>query len=522
MKTTKRSTYVAALVVTAALMASCGGTDTGRPRNAALPPATPRLPYSCAQLESAVVPSGDRPVARFVLCDEAEKYMVVAGSDTVQDAEEAPVPPDNVIEVPVDPGDATNTAEVWVWVTRGAEGDQIDQLHRYVVGIGEVGEATLGVGHPRASERIVRVEYTMPPPYGRSVYLGDVPRETHHDYVDDIVQKWSMITQRTCYPSPTLARMSMGVGVSSPLADSSIAAKRWRNRNYYVSVSMLRNYTWDWVAPRALCAPGTSSYNMFSDGVESGYVPVSPDAVATTTDVVALLKSYAVVHMEIQVRQQVCDEVLAVSKETGNESLAALKTSLKQRVEELAENDLAARAAGGQIDVLDALTESRVNARIFPLCARIAGGYSVVTPQDATENSVATEVVLPLPETVAAQQTPDDSTQTTLPPTTVSPDAVVAPAPPLPKEAVWAVAQPTLRVKAGSSLSGSRLLSFAGLRQPAGAKVRITRSAASKARCTASTRGVKALRPGSCRVTVKVTPRKGKAVTKSITVTVTK
>ena len=75
--------------------------------------------------------------------------------------------------------------------------------------------------------------------------------------------------------------------------------------------------------------------------------------------------------------------------------------------------------------------------------------------------------------------------------------------------------------KVGKSTTGSSLAKSAKMTVAAGAKVSVKVAAASSKFCKVSGTSVKALKAGSCKVTVTVTPKKGKATSKTVTLKVT-
>jgi hypothetical protein len=105
------------------------------------------------------------------------------------------------------------------------------------------------------------------------------------------------------------------------------------------------------------------------------------------------------------------------------------------------------------------------------------------------------------------------SVVTTPPPSTGNP--IVADSGPAPSAAtVVAPVVTTPRVAAKSKTSAASVASQAGVAIPAGAKVALTVSKASKKICKVSGGRLVALTPGNCQVTVSVTPKKTKTLKK--------
>jgi hypothetical protein len=77
-------------------------------------------------------------------------------------------------------------------------------------------------------------------------------------------------------------------------------------------------------------------------------------------------------------------------------------------------------------------------------------------------------------------------------------------------------------VAPGKTASKTTLLALAKIKVPAGAKYAIKVAGASSKFCKVSGSGVKALKAGSCKVTVTVTPKKGKATAKTVTLKIKK
>lgn len=71
-------------------------------------------------------------------------------------------------------------------------------------------------------------------------------------------------------------------------------------------------------------------------------------------------------------------------------------------------------------------------------------------------------------------------------------------------------------MKAGKLLGATSILRSSGGTVPSGAKVVVVVSAGSVKVCRVSGSSVKALKPGTCRVTITVTPKKGKPAKKTV------
>lgn len=99
--------------------------------------------------------------------------------------------------------------------------------------------------------------------------------------------------------------------------------------------------------------------------------------------------------------------------------------------------------------------------------------------------------------------------------TTAVPTTVAAPATTVAPQATTVLASgPTARP--GKTVSGTTLFKSTGATVPAGARVAVSVAPSSAKYCKVSGTSVKALKAGSCKVTVTVTPKKGKAVKKTV------
>ena len=112
------------------------------------------------------------------------------------------------------------------------------------------------------------------------------------------------------------------------------------------------------------------------------------------------------------------------------------------------------------------------------------------------------------PATVAPQL---DTTTTSVPVANTTAPPATTPVPTVP-------AAPSLTTK--KSATGSAIAKYAGLTVASGSKVTLKVAASSVKVCRVSGTSVKGLKKGSCRVTVTVTPKKGKAASKTVTLTV--
>jgi hypothetical protein len=159
--------------------------------------------------------------------------------------------------------------------------------------------------------------------------------------------------------------------------------------------------------------------------------------------------------------------------------------------------------------------------------------FAVGAISGASSTSYAVAVTRSSATTTAA---PTTAAPTTVAPTTVGPTTVapttIAPTPPtaqqenttttavaalvvMPQTPAAPVTQTSSnRLKKGTTASKSRLLSLANLRVPSGGKysLRVTTSSV----CKVSGTGVKALKAGTCKAVVTVTPKGKKASSKTI------
>ena len=141
-------------------------------------------------------------------------------------------------------------------------------------------------------------------------------------------------------------------------------------------------------------------------------------------------------------------------------------------------------------------------------------------PEVATTVPVVTATVpAATPVTTVPASSGSNSATTTVPSTSAGPTTA---APSSASGAVDIRTTVSSAVALGKTASKTTLLALAKVKVPAGAKYAIKVAGASSKFCKVSGSGVKALKAGSCKVTVTVTPKKGKATAKTVTLKISK
>ena len=151
------------------------------------------------------------------------------------------------------------------------------------------------------------------------------------------------------------------------------------------------------------------------------------------------------------------------------------------------------------------LSVTMVKAGICTLIASNSGNETYFGANDVTQSFTITDVPTPV-----AAPTP-----------TVVLTPVAAPTPTVVLTPVAVAIAKTVAVKTGRSSSLTSLAKSAQLIVPKGAKVSGSVSGASKAVCKVSGTKIVGVAPGKCTLTLKVTPKKGKATKKSMSMNIT-
>ena len=143
-----------------------------------------------------------------------------------------------------------------------------------------------------------------------------------------------------------------------------------------------------------------------------------------------------------------------------------------------------------------------------------------VTRAAATTTSAAPTTAAPTtapPSTVSSQNTSPATTQapeTTAAPTTTPPTAAAGSG----SSAVQVSVAPVVSAK--NAATGTAIAKYAKITVAAGSRVSLKVASSSARYCKVSGTSLKGVKAGSCRVTVTVTPKKGKAVSKTVTLKV--
>ena len=155
-----------------------------------------------------------------------------------------------------------------------------------------------------------------------------------------------------------------------------------------------------------------------------------------------------------------------------------------------------------------------------PLSSARTRVVATALPEVATTvPAVTTTVPAAAPVATTVPASGSNSTATTVPSTSTGSTTVTTTPP---SSAVSSGATVSSAVASGKTASKTTLLALAKVKVPAGAKYAIKVAGASSKFCKVSGTGVKALKAGSCKVTVTVTPKKGKATAKTVTLKILK
>ncbi len=522
-----------ALFVSATVLSACGGSDSnaGRTRNAAMSSQSP-LPYSCAQLEPGAV-NDTTAYVYFSICDEAERYSIVTPDGLEGSIPESDVEGREVIEVPVS---STIDGEPTLLIIETEGATRSDSFHPgvhfYKVVLSRADTNLVSSDDPFNGALYPKVTYTMPASQAESVYQTGsqlVGADQYVAYLEEYVHKWAMIRATTCYSSLGLSVMSQ-ISPKAVLTHALIDAKIRRNRNLYMVVNSLRNYLINYETLPARCAVGTNSYNIFTNGVNEGFVPIAADKISTTDNIEELLKTSAITWFQAQVVNGQCTADVEVSDSISSADLQQWGDDAHQRLEELAANSPIALAAENQLTILNLLAAVRSAYQIHGLattCSQLPAGYSVAVAQPFEVLLESTSETLPkveLPEIAvigdvvqsaeptlaeAAAAVIEENSQTQ---TQSKSQPEISYTAPLPK--------PTLKV--GSTMSKASVVAASDLAISKKSKVAITRLSASKKFCSLSKTRVRAVRAGVCKLRVSVSSKGAKTLSKTVSITVTK
>lgn len=516
-------------------MTACGGAESAeRTRNTTLPTRW-TMPYSCAQLLTDQATT-DTTEIRFTLCAEAETYSIVTPSGVNGSVDVAPATGVKEVVVPISSDVDGPTTRLVVNVA-GARADDYYHpgVHIYEVSLSRATEELVGAASPLIDVVYPKVRYVMPLPqtlntYRQGPFGFEDARTTYSSYVEELGQKWAMVRYTTCHPNvahAVMAHVDPG-NASGAASNAQVAAKRARLAGWFIALDSLRVFIALAGNEINICPAGARGVNVFTQGVEVGFVPIDQTQVATSTDWTKLLKSFALVRYWEQVARKQCpaDRAVTATEKEAN-GLRVWSRALYDRLVALAEDtsqsqyeQRSARRAADQATMLGILEDARRASGSTTLCSVIPAGYSVpvVTPQ--VETQAQTEVTVP----PVVETTSDSSLvpETTAPPAdaSASPSNVSVPQ----AELSWPAATPTapLRVRVGRSVSRADVLSRSRLAVSSGSRVTIRPLGSSTRVCSASTWGVKALRAGTCKVRVTVTTRGAQTQVATVSIRVTK
>lgn len=517
------------------VMTACGGGESAeRTRNTTLSTRW-TMPYSCAQLLTDQATTETSEI-RFTLCAEAETYSIVTPSGVNGSVEEASATGVKEVVVPISPQVDGPTTRLVVRVA-GAKADDINHpgVHIYRVSLSRATEELVGAGSPMIDVVYPKVRYDMPLPQTSETYrqgpfgIADA-RTTYASYVEELGQKWAMVRYTTCLPTladAVMANVDKG-RVSGAASHAQVSAKRARNAPWFIALDSLRMTIGLSSDEVNICPAGVQGVNVFSQGIEVGFIPIDPADIAASTDSTRLLKSYAVVRYWEQVARELCpkDSTVMVAAEQVD-SLRAWTTSVYERLIALADDESrslverrTARRAADQATMIGILEQVRRTSGSSNWCSAIPAGYAVPVVRAQVETQAQTEATVP----PVVESTSDSS----LVPGTTAPPADASASPSnesVPQAALsWPAATSTgpLRVRVGRSVSRVDVLSRSRLAVSSGSRVTIRPLGSSTRVCSASTWGVKALRAGTCKVRVAVTTRGAQTQVATVSIRVTK
>lgn len=523
MKLLSRAVAISTALV---LIASCGGSDASqRTRNSALPEKYV-LGYSCAQLVTEVATESTSEI-RFTLCENAASYSIVTPEGVTGAVNDQVVQGGEEIAVPVS-SEVNGPESTLIVKMKGAPAEDDagyhSGVHVYRASLATADADLVGADSNLLGTLYPKVVYGFPSPQTWATYrigiTSGVTREMYADYIDELVQKWAMVRLTTCHPNIAQARMSSAEtwNVSGALAYTQITAKLMRDRDLYISINYLREFTASAPSQANICAPGQQSFNLYSNGIEAGYQPISSDKINDSTDVLALAKTHMLLHYWKQIQQNACDAPSGVSV---NYEVAELETWENQALERLrvvsvdvntssVDRESAQRLIT-QIELLEYVGGMRRTFDGVPLCAASNAGYAVPVKQSVEEVSST------LPSADSG-----DSPSGTAP----LADLVNNPTPPAtiaPAQLVWSAANNVAqKIRVGQTLSKAQLAAQSGLALTAKSSVKLTSVASSKKVCTVKTWGLKAVKVGTCKVRVSVATKGKKSQSKTLSLQVSK
>ena len=516
-----------ALLVSVTALAACGSSDSNasRTRNAAMSSQSP-LPYSCAQLEPGVV-NETTAYVYFSICDEAERFSIETPDDVDASVPDTDVGNREVIEVPVSRViDGTPTI-----LTIETEGSTpLDSFHPgvhiYEIVLSRADTNLVSSDDPFNGALYPKVTYSMPASQVRDVYqygTRSIGINQYVNYIEEYVHKWAMIRLTTCYSSLGLSVMSQ-IPPKEVLAHAQIDAKVLRNRPLYIHLNSLRYLMYTYYILPNRCDVGSNSYNIFTHGVNKGFVPVEVSELSTAVNVEEILKTGAITWYQSQVVKGQCPAETEVNSALSSEELQRWGEAAHQRLKELAAKNPIARAAENQLSTLELLGLIRSEYGQYgesTLCSQLPAGYAVATAQPFEEILETTRETLPKvdqPEIVVEGEVSEVAVQTLADVATAVIEEKLQPRPeisytaPLPK--------PTLKV--GSSMSKASVVSASNLAVTKKSKISISRVSSSKKFCSMSRSRVKALKVGVCKVKVSVSQKGLKTKSKTVSITITK
>ena len=516
-----------ALLVSITALAACGDSDSNadRTRNAAMSSQSP-LPYSCAQLEPGVV-NETTAYVYFSICDEAERYSIETPDDVDASVPDTDVGNIQVIEVPfsriIDGVPTILTIE-----TEGATPSDFYHpgVHIYEVVLSRADTNLVSPDDPFNGALYPKVTYSMPASQVQSVYqsgLSAVGVNQYVGYLEEYIHKWAMIRLTTCYSSLGLSVMSQ-ISPKDVVSYAQLDAKRRLDRFLFRALNSLRYVISDYVALPDRCAVGQTSYNIFTHGINSGFVPIEVKQISTSDNVEELLKTAALTYYQAQVVNGQCTSNTEISSTLSDTDLQEWGDTAYQRLQKLAVNDPAALAAEAQLTTLKLLELVRSEYAPYGVsttCSQLPAGYSVAVArpfEEVLESTLETLPKVELPEIVVEGDVLPETKQTLA---EIAAAVIEEKSQPQPEISYTApLPKPTLTV--GSSMSKATVVTVSNLAVTKKSKVAVSRIPSSRKICSISKTRVRALRAGVCKIRVSVSEKGSKTLNKTVSITVNK
>lgn len=516
--------FITTVFTSLVALSACGDGNSGsaRVKNAALSSSTP-VPYSCAQLETEEVSEETTSVA-FSLCDEAVRYSIVTPDGVMGSIADTDVQGNEVIRVPVSKsidGDYT----IFTVQVDGAE--PLDPyhpgVHVYQVALSRATTTLVEENDPSYGKVFTKILYEMPAPKTFDAFSSGtsvIGVEQYLTNLEEYLQKWAMVRLPTCTSSLSLAVISQ-TPIKSVLGYAQIDAKRRLKRNLYTKLSQARYFTSSISSLPAGCLNGLNSYNIFTNGIHKGFVPLNESEILESDNVEALLQTTAYGMYAAQVKSGQCPVDDNVSSELSRDDFETVSTNAYKRISELVIDNPVAIAAEYQLTLLMMMTEIRNEYGVKDLCTKLPSGYyneKELPKEKALEFAANT-----LPEKAISDITVQDAVTPDSTPSLGESALLALSNSPAPLGAeTWNAPIPSPSLTVGGTMSKSRVVAASNIVIAPKSKVVLTRLATSKRFCSMTPKSVKALRVGTCKMTVVVSAKGKKTIRTTVSIKIKK